>query len=263
MKLTSQILFLIVFCSTSLLGQNTIEPKPQDFNAILGVVYNNEKFLEFKLQNTGYSIGYTKGQIKTYYKTRYFNVELGRIKHKKEIKQGVRYQNSVSVLRSVNSFVYGKQNSLFVLRAGLGNKRYFSEKEKRKGLVVGINYQIGPTLGLLKPYFLQLDRTGSDIGTEDGYYSYNEETAEDFLDLQKIKGPAPFTKGIFQSKVSPGIHFKAGAHFAPGAFDKYVRAIEAGVTTDLFIRNIPIMVGNINRPFFVNLYVSLQFGKRS
>ena len=41
-----------------------------------------------------------------------------------------------------------------MLRVGMGAKRYFSEKAKRKGIAIGINYQAGVSLGLLKPYYL-------------------------------------------------------------------------------------------------------------
>jgi hypothetical protein len=33
----------------------------------------------------------------------------------------------------------------------VGEKKYFSEKAKRRGVAVGVNYEIGATLGLLKP----------------------------------------------------------------------------------------------------------------
>ena len=52
-----------------------------------------------------------------------------------------------------------------------------------------------------------------------------------------------------------------------GAFDEFMRAVEAGIMIDIFPKKLPIMapVNGVdeNRPYFFNLYVSLQLGKRN
>jgi hypothetical protein len=51
-------------------------------------------------------------------------------------------------------------------------------------------------------------------------------------------------------------------HLDWGAFDEFLRALEVGIQLDIYPKKLPIMVNSENRPYFMNLYVSLQLGKR-
>jgi hypothetical protein len=56
-------------------------------------------------------------------------------------------------------------------------------------------------------------------------------------------------------------------HFDWGAFDEFVKAMEAGVMVDFYFKKVPIMVetanGDIeNSPLFINLFINIQLGKR-
>ena len=78
--------------------------------------------------------------------------------------------------------------------------------------------------------------------------------------------------------------FKSTEYFDK-AFDEFVKAIEVGVAADVFYKRAPILIhideetfnimniscpqlspdevqANPNRPFFINLYVTLHLGKR-
>ena len=52
-------------------------------------------------------------------------------------------------------FKFGKQNSVFIIRAGKGFKRYLSDKARRKGGHFVYNLEAGPAIALLKPYYLK------------------------------------------------------------------------------------------------------------
>jgi hypothetical protein len=48
-----------------------------------------------------------------------------------------------------------------------------------------------------------------------------------------------------------------------GAFDEMVKALEIGLSVDVFARKAPIFVGDEqNRQVFFNFFLNLQFGKR-
>ena len=182
------------------------------------------------------------------------------MKHPKEQKQNA----APSVRRSSRPFVYGKQNSLFVLRSGWGLKRYYSEKAKQKGVAIGISYSIGPTLGLLKPYYLALNypETGSYSGRL-LLQKYSASNDSVFLDNSKILGAAPFTKGLSEISVLPGGTASIAYHMDWGAFDEMVKALEIGLTIDVFAKKAPIFVDNAqNQQVFFNFFLNLQFGKR-
>ena len=227
-----------------------------------GVIYNKELAFDLRLHTNGFAFSANIGKIKTYYLTKYYQFEIGEIKHPKEQRHSFDYPSNGQTSRS---FIYGKQNNLIVLRAGRGGKRYFSEKAKRKGIAVGINYEAGIALGLVKPYYLELIRRydgEARIVSE----KYSEENAENFLKINDIYGSSGFFKGFNELSVVPGLQGKFGVHFAWGAFDEFVKAFEAGVMVDAFFKKIPVMVDDVpyaeNRPFFINLYISLQLGKR-
>jgi len=229
-----------------------------------GVIYNKELAFDIRMHTNGFALAVNFGKIKTYYKTKYFHFEIGEIKHPKEQRHSFDYPSNG---RTSRSFIYGKQNNLLVLRAGRGGKRYLSEKAKRKGIAVAINYEAGVTLGMLKPYYLDFWRSEDGDPTNVYFVSekYTGDNEDSFLDISRIYGSSGFTKGFGELSVVPGIHGKLGVHFAWGAFDEFVKAFEAGIMFDAFFKKIPIMVdvqNAENRPFFINLYLSLQLGKR-
>jgi len=268
-KFVSIFLFTCLCCLQGV-AQITFQPKEMSVEN-KGVVYNKELAFDFKLHTNGIAIGANFGKIKTYYLTRYVNIEIGELKHNREFRQSKDYP-SIFDTRPSRSFVLGKKNNLYAIRAGIGFKKYFSEKAKKKGLAIGINYQVGPTLGLIKPYYLEVFKerdSGHSHGGNNDFsivsVKYTEANQSSFLDYNSIYGSSPFTKGLSELGIAPGAHGKFGVHFDWGAFDQYVKAFEAGIMVDVFFRKIELMVpvdSIVNRPFFVNLYLNLHIGKR-
>ncbi len=234
-----------------------------------GIVYNREFTVDLKLHTQGLGLGVNFAKLKTYYRTRFFNIEIAEIKHPKEFRQSFDFRVP-SAGRISRSFIYGKQNNLYALHGGIGEKRYFSEKALNRGLAVGISYSAGPTLGLLKPYYLDIiryrepDFTSFFVRSE----SFSEENADKFLDINSIYGASGLTRGLNEMSIAPGAHAKFAVHLDWGAFDEFVKSVEAGVMVDAFFRNMPIMVESAqfpnteNQMLFINLFINLQFGKR-
>ena len=129
-------------------------PQGQNFyNDSRGVLYDRELAMDFKLHTNGFALGVNIGELKSFYRTRFIHIGIGEIKHAKEFRQN---DGQISLTQVSRSFIYGKQNNFYNLRVGVGEKLYFSEKAARKGVAVGWSYEAGGTLGLLKPYYLQL-----------------------------------------------------------------------------------------------------------
>ena len=254
-----------IFAGGSLTAQGTFQPKPVDDTQNKGLVYNRETAFQFRMHTNGFGLGTEFGRIRTYYLTRTFHVELGELKHHKENRANL--DRSSATGRISRAFIYGKQNHFFVLRGGIGEKRYFSEKAKEKGVAIGISYKGGPTLGLLKPYYLDLISTenpGSPFVSTVSV-KYSESIHDNFLDPWNIFGASNWAKGFDEVRLVPGLHLQFSVHFDWGAFDEYLKALEAGIMADVFFQNVPIMVEvpNVeNRPFFLNLFLNLQLGKR-
>lgn len=254
------LLTFLILCAFALNAQETFQPKQLD-DPSKGIIYNKEFATNFRLHTHGLSFGASVGTLQTYYRTKYWHFELGELKHGKEFRQSFDAPSSLNG-RVSRAFKYGKQNNLFVMRAGFGSKRYFSEKAKHKGVAVGISYEGGATLGILKPYYLEL-RAGD--GRLTYPTRYTDETAARFLDLTQIHGASPWIKGFGHLSALPGLHARFAVHFDWGAFDEYLKSFEGGIMVDAFARKAPIMVElpNVENNFlFLNLFLNLQFGKR-
>ena len=259
------ILFLISLLPACLQSQKSFQPKQVDYDW-KGIVYRNEYTGRFSLNTNGYSIAYNTGKIKTYYKTEYYHFELGYLADPREQKQN--RNTYISVSRISESFRYGKQNQLFMLRAGKGVKKLLSDKAKRKGIAVGMNYEAGPAIALLKPVYLDLiytvevdGRNTIEVRTE----KYSPENADKFLDYSSIFGGASASKGWSELSIVPGIQAKLGLFFSVGAFDEFAKSVELGIMGELFMRKVPIMVQTdaiSNKPYFVNFYATVELGKR-
>ncbi len=251
---------LILFaCYAFLHAQVVFQPKPLTENR-KGVLYEKELTFDFTLHTNGYNVGVSWGEMATYYRTNFYYIGFGEIKHPKEYRQNFRFINPANNQTS-RSFIYGKQNNFFLLRAGKGIKKYYSEKAKEKGVAVSLVLEGGPTLGILKPVYLNVN-TSENRGQLTAI-RYTEETAEDFLNLPFIFGSAGFARGIDEVRFVPGLHGRIAANFEWGAYDEFIKAAEVGLMLDVFPRTVPIMVTETNRPFFLNLYITLQLGRRS
>ncbi len=245
-----------LFFSLLASGQVTLQPKQMETTDV-GVVYNKEFAVNVYLHTKGYGVGAIFGDIQTYYKTSFYHIDLGLVKHPKEHRPDQIPQGSILT----RPYIYGKKNTFMVLRAGKGMKRYLSEKAKRKGVAMAYSFQVGPSIGMLKPYYLDLDNTQDGVPSTRSE-KYSAENHDRFLNTSKIEGYSGFWRGLDEINFILGGHIKGGAHFAWGAYDKYVKAIEVGLLLDVYFQRVDIMVIEDNSPLFANLYINLQFGKR-
>ena len=254
-----EVLYIVVFALCTLLG---VQGHAQSSSTSgVGFLYNKEKVYDFRLHsNKGIGFFYQKGTIQTYYKTTFYQLGISELKNPKEFKQG----SDPSLTRAFRPYVFGKQNAAFALRAAYGAKKYFSEKAKRKGVVVGMSYSFGGTLGLLKPYYIALRRPAVDQPGVSRLVSekYSADNADLFLDDSRIIGASSFFKGIDEINFSPGANASIAAHLDWGAFDPFVKAMEVGMMVDFFPTQLPIIVSDENQRLFINFYVSVQLGKR-
>ncbi|MCB0687743.1 MAG: hypothetical protein KDC53_14505 [Saprospiraceae bacterium] len=237
-------------------SQYTILPKPIGEESI---VYETERLFHLRAHSNGFSLGYAVGDIETWYKTKYYFFDIGSLKNAKEYSQNFRFFTPSLGPTPSRAFIYGKINRLYALRAGVGTKKYFSERARRKSVIVGMHYEYGFTLGVLKPYYLKLKNTEGRI-TE---VKYTGDNADLFLDETNIYGGAEFRYGLDEIKLKPGFHGQFGANFTWGNQDNLVKALEVGVMADLFLSKVPLMLTEVNKPYFVNVYLTLQLGKRS
>jgi len=234
---------LVLFFSFAGNAQGTFQPKAID-DTPKGVVYNKEFTVNFTAQTNGFALGVDFGRLNTYYKTRYYHFSIGELKHSREVRSDI--QATIPSTIVSRSYVFGKQNNLYAVRAGLGNKRYLTEKAKDRGVSVGLNYEFGPTLGLLKPYYLEVYELESITSQSTRSVRYTEETASQFADPTRIFGASSRITGLGEIRPTFGAHGKFSIHFDWGAFDEFVKALDAGIMVDVFLNKTPILIDGAN-----------------
>lgn len=229
----------------SLLAQGELREQPRIF-------YRNEKSIGILLNSNGYGISgrYSK-RIDARKKTNY-ELDLLFIKHPKEVKSPFNHYNNNK------SFVYGKLNSFFDIRAGYGRQKELFRKVDRGGISIRRFYSLGPSLGIIKPVYYEVIQSNS----ADPNTKYLEQMKFDpSINQGFIWSRASFFKGIDEISVVPGAFGKAGICFEYSRHDITLHALEAGIVLDIFPKEIPIMATEKNNFIFFSFFVSYRFGK--
>ncbi|MBA3647957.1 MAG: hypothetical protein H0W62_05310 [Chitinophagales bacterium] len=228
-----------------------------------GIIYNHELSGGLSLHTTGWGVFVDKASRTSLRRKTIYEFEFTQIHSPKEIKQTIDFGFSFLGINSPKPFVYGKQNNFYQLHASLGREILIAERAEKSGVQVGIKAVGGLSLGLLKPYYLDLlypvdNTTSYRIETQ----KYTSETADKFLDWFSIYGGAGFAYGLGEIKVIPGLHFKSGLTFDWATYDDFVKTLEVGVSLEAYYKRIPVMVIKKNAQFYPNVYLSVQFGKK-
>lgn len=209
-----------------------------------------------RLNTQGWTIYGERGKNVTYYKKIIYQFELGEYKHPKQAKQSV----NTSLTSNSRPYFFGKQNNFYILHANIGVRRHIGEKAEKSGVEVNYVYMGGATLGILKPYFINVVSKDNNAPFESIQYTGLNE--EQFLDWSGIYGASGFTKGVGKSKLLPGLHGKLGLNFDWSSYSDLLKSIEVGLALDVFYKKVPLMVTQKNSFYFLNLYLSAQLGRK-
>jgi len=219
------------------------------------LVYTKQSVFGFQARSNGYGILYELAKMKTPLKSMVYRAELTEIKHPKEN----RFQNlSNPFLFISNPYIYGKVNNFYQLSLGIGQQRLIGQKGNKNGVSVSWNYNGGLALGLLKPYYVQVeDPTGTDIK----YIKYTKADSVLFLG-PSILGAGGFWRGWNELKLNPGFFAKSSLRYDYGRFNEVVSALEIGCSVEYYPGGIPIMALQQEKPLFFQAYIALLFGRR-
>ena len=218
-----------------------------------GVLYRHEGGVGFILHTTGFGINYRNGKHLTGYKKRMLEIDLVTMKHPKEVRTISQFSDNNK------SFVYGKVNSLLVLRGGIGLQNIIYRKEIEGNVEVRYSFYGGATFGFAKPVFLQILHASSDPYKPDiAIEKYDPEKHR----LDNIYGKAPFGYGLQYTVVHPGVYAKAAVSFDWEAQEDKLRSLEIGVAADYYPSPIKLMSYNKAKPVFVTIYANILFGRK-
>ncbi len=217
------------------------------------LVYRKQNIFGLQGRSNGYGAFYELGKMKTNRKTTTYRIDLTEIKHQKEEK----ISNGGGLVFS-NPFIYGKLNSFYQAALGFGQQYILGQKGNKNGVAVSAIFNGGLALGLLKPYYLQVQ---DPVTGEDKTIKYSVADSSLFLG-PTIIGGGGLGKGWSEIKMKPGAFVKTAMRFDYGRFNEVVSGIEAGLCIEFYGSKIPIMFGQKEKQMFFQGYISILFGRR-
>lgn len=238
------------------------EERRQRVNALIkqeeeGVIaYRKHNVFGLKLTNDGYGFFYEHGRAQSIKKALLFQLDFSERKDPREKKQA-------NIYAPASPFIFGKINYFYPLKLGVQQQILFGNKSNKNGVAVTGNFGGGLSLGLLRPYYLEINDTANG-GRKS--IKYNSADSSDFSNAGLLNSlfvaSSGFTKGWNEIQVKPGAYAKAALRFDYGSYNEVVSALEVGITGEYYFSKIPQLVYLKQRNFFLNVYVALVFGRR-
>lgn len=177
-------------------------------------------------------------------------IEIVEVKHPKE--------NRLYSAETGDFFIAGKQNYLFVVRPHYGRQLVLFRKAPESGVQVNAIGAVGPSLGLLVPYYVRYNYGGTaaqDVRTE----QYDPERHRS---LENIQGNANVFEGFGQTSVNVGAHVKGGLSFEYGRYRESIAGIEVGFMLEAYPKELVIIPQASNEQLFTSVYLNLYYGRR-
>lgn len=176
----------------------------------------------------------------------FFQAEFANVKNPRE----VRYNTALG-----NSYIFGKTNYLYSVRPQYGREKILFKKAPQQGVQISILSALGPTLGVIAPYYIEYSITRAESVRE----QYDPEVHKSMWD---VMGPGRIFEGIDQSELAIGGHAKVALAFEFGVFRSNVTGLELGYLLEGFTKEIVLMPTTKNRQIFQSAYFTLFYGFR-
>ena len=224
------------------------------------IIYPKQNIFGFKLYSDGWGGFFEKGKQKTVTKTNLYSIEFGERKHPKEEKL-FNVSGGGGGWIFGQPLIYGKENNFYFLKLGLGQSYLIGGKGNKNGVSVSAVYGGGFSLGILKPYYVDIAEplSGQIISIKwqngDGQYDQN------FLEPVPLGSSGVF-KGAGESQLKPGLFAKGALRFDYGRYNEVVSAIEAGFNVEYYTGTMPIMINNEAKSTYLNVFIAIEFGRR-
>jgi len=215
------------------------------------VFFRNERSFALLLNTDGFGLSYREAKRTDFRNKHFYEIEAGNLKSPKE------YRLSNPYVQSGGTFVFGKTNLVWYIRASLGRQHELFKKADLGGIAIRYFYSGGPTLAICKPIYYRVLYPTSQLGE----YEIKEEKFSSSIAVPiDIYSKASFFKGFDETKVIPGLFARGGFNFEYSKQDKIIHAVEIGATIQAFPKKVPIMASTENKAIFLSLFVSYRFG---
>ncbi len=240
------------------------EAKREKVNAMIKqaeegiLVYNKQSIFGIQARTNGYGAFYELGRMKSNRKTNIYRIDITEIKSQKEVKLTANDGSNPNFFFT-NPFIYGKINNFYQVTLGFGQQYILGQKGNKNGVAVSAVYNAGLAIGLLRPYYLDVDDPTTGQSKK---IKYSVADSALFLNPPTINGGTGISKGWSEMKFKPGAFAKAALRFDYGRYNEMVSAVEVGISADFYASKIPILVGQKDKQLFFQGYIAIVFGRR-
>ena len=214
------------------------------------VFFRNEKSFAILLNSDGVGISYRAAKRIDFRNKNFLEIEAGTLKNSKQYRQQNPYAPG-------GTYFFGKLNSTFYLRGGIGRQHELFKKADLGGIAIRYFYSAGPVFAIYKPIYYRVLHLVSGNEYEIKVEKFDPAAVTIPSD---IYAKSSFIKGLGETKVMPGLFAKAGFNFEYSKEDKIIHAIEVGAQINAFPKKIPIMAIPNNKTLLFSLFVSYRFG---
>lgn len=218
------------------------------------ILYNRTNTYGIITHNLGLGVQYRTGKRISIFKTRMIEFDFLFYRAFKQVKLIKPYANA-------RRYVFGKKNDAFFLRGGVAWKKLLNRKPYWGGVELRFIYAAGISIGIAKPYYIYVIYESV---SGDAY-----EIRPEVYDIDPDKrgwldefGRAPFSKGLDEITLHPGVYFKLGLNFEFGSVSTKIKALELGVAFDVLPMGMTVMASNEKQILFPQFFISFSWGKR-
>jgi hypothetical protein len=190
--------------------------------------------------------------IKTFKNRSFVNIDFTNTKDYREFDSPFSYNGK--------SYVEGKLNYLLNLRPEYGRQWALLKQSSDGGTSLNGRLATGPTLGIQKPYFVDIiytDAAGKSIQTSVPMANALDNTYSKSV----ISGEGSFFSGFSEAKIVPGWHLKTALEFKFETLKQNYLALETGFIIDYFSQPVEILNQTTTRSVYTTGYVTFFFGK--
>lgn len=179
-----------------------------------------------------------------------FGLEIMNVKHPLEVRRSSRWTG--------NYFIYGKSNYLYSFRFQYGRDVILFTKAPQQGVEVKFVGALGPSIGIIAPYYINRSVDNSFFVTVNEQYDPTNPNHG----FNNILGTGNLFQGLWDSSLTIGLNVKLGLNFELGTIKSQVTGFEVGFLLDSYINKVVLMPTTDNYAMYPTVYFTLFYGSR-